>query len=62
MFKSYLDIYTNRSYIMEEEKIKLNEKEMTPEEFEEKKKELEKQKGISIKEVKPNEYKTRIQG
>jgi len=47
---------------MEEEKIKLNEKEMTAEEFEEKKKELEKQKGISIKEVKPNEYKTRIQG
>ncbi len=42
------------------EKIILNEKEYTKEEFEEKKKELEKE-GIKLKEVAPGKFKTRLE-
>jgi hypothetical protein len=45
-----------------EETIKLNEKVVTKEELEAKKKELESEKGISLKEVSKNNFKTRIQG
>lgn len=44
------------------DKIKLNEKEITKEEFEEEKKKIESQKGIQLVEVKPGEYKTRLLG
>lgn len=46
----------------EDQKIKLNEQLLSVEEFEEKKKEIEAQKGVKIVEVKPNEYKIQIQG
>jgi len=44
------------------DKIKLNEKELTKEEFEKKKKELEAQKGIKLVKINESTYKTRIQG
>ena len=44
------------------DKVILNNKEMTMEEFEEKKQEIKKQKGITLVEVSSNNYKTRLQG
>jgi hypothetical protein len=45
---------------MEEEKIILNGKEVTLQEFEEEKKRIESGKGIKLVEVTKNEYKTRL--
>lgn len=45
---------------MEEEKIILNGKEITLQEFEEEKKRIESGKGIKLVEVTKNEYKTRL--
>jgi hypothetical protein len=45
-----------------EKKIILNGKEFTEEEFQKEKKILEEQKGVTVLEVAPNEYKVRIQG
>ena len=50
----------NRRTIMDE-KVKLNEKELTQEEFENEKEKLEKNKGIKVVETGTDEYKTRIQ-
>jgi len=45
---------------MEEEKIILNGKEVTLQEFEEEKKRIESGKGIKLVEVTKNEYRTRL--
>lgn len=47
---------------MDDGKVILNGKVITNEEFEEKKKEVKKQKGVKIVEVSNNIYKTRLQG
>ena len=44
------------------DKIKVDEKEMTPEEFETYKKETEGKKGVKLVKVNESTYKTRIQG
>lgn len=44
----------------EEKKVKLNNKKLTEQEFLEKKKEAEK-KNLKIVEVKPNEYRTKLE-
>lgn len=43
-----------------ERNIKLNEKQVTQEEFEKKKEEIEEMKDAQLVEVKPNEYKVRM--
>ena len=44
------------------DKIKVDEKEMTPEEFETYKKETENKKGVKLVKVNESTYKTRVQG
>jgi|GEM_PF-5678791 len=44
----------------EEKKIKLNEEVLTEQEFEKRKKEVEKMKGASLVEIAPNVYKIRF--
>ena len=46
----------------EEKKIKLNEQELTQEEFDKKKAELTAKPGVTLVEVGENQYKTRIKG
>lgn len=41
--------------------IKLNEKLITPKELEEKKKQIEKMKGAKLIEIKPNEFKIKLE-
>jgi len=45
-----------------EKKIKLNKQLLTEEEFEKKKEELEKKKGVKVVKENSNSYKVRIQG
>lgn len=47
---------------MNEDKVKLNEKEMTKEDFNKKKESLESKKGVTVVETGQNEYKSKIQG
>ena len=47
---------------MDEEKIKFNEQEITKEEFNKKKEELEQKKGVKVIQISENTFKTRIQG
>ena len=44
------------------DKIKVDEKEMTQEEFETYKKELESKKGVKVVKINESTYKTRVQG
>lgn len=46
---------------MNEETVKLNDKELTESQFTEKKEQLEKQKGVQVVRIQENEYKTRLQ-
>lgn len=46
---------------MSDEKIILNEKELDKEEFDERKEELEKKKGVKVFEVKPGVFKSRLE-
>ena len=47
---------------MAEKKVKLNGKEITLEQLQEKIEDAKGQKGIKIREVKPNEYRIKIEG
>ena len=47
---------------MNDKKIKVNEREMTEEEFDKYKKETENKKGVKLVKVSESVYKTRIQG
>ena len=44
------------------DKVKVDEKEMTPEEFEAYKKESESKKGVKVVKVNESTYRTRVQG
>lgn len=46
---------------MTDEKVTLNGKEVSKKELDEKKKEVEKKSGMKLVEVKPNEFKTKLE-
>lgn len=46
---------------MSDEKIKLNGKDVSKEQLQEKKKQVDSQKGMKLVEVKPGEYRTKLE-